>query len=428
MKTIPLHTTSLLKKQVLTLFIIFAMAIIFQTRTYALNFDDLRPTPLWHNLEFRLTHTYGDRPSLYTLLTQEAFASQSSSHLNSIWLAATGDLMFHSPQVAAAYQATDDTYDFKDTFRAVKPYLSAADYTFGNFETTTAGSERGYSGYPAFNAPDATLDALKWAGYDFLSTANNHCLDRGISGLERTISQIRARDIEQSGTFMQSEKDAPRYKLLSINHINLAVVSLTYGCNGIENSLAPDTLHQAVNLIDEAWLQETLTTLEASDVDETIVFIHWGNEYQRQPSTYQKDLADNLFAWGADIILGSHPHVIQHSEIVDVDGESKYIIYSMGNFVSNQSRHTLSTSNRKYTENGVIPFIQLTKSADGTAITAVKHVPTWVHKFKDASGTHYEILPIESEDMYRDVEDISALTQDAYRETMTMMQNYAPLQ
>ena len=177
-------------------------------------------------------------------------------------------------------------------------------------------------------------------------------------------------------------------------------------------------------MIDESWLQDTLTAIENTDVDQTIVFIHWGNEYQRDPSLYQRTLADKMFLWGADIILGSHPHVIQPSEIVEIDGDSKYIIYSMGNFVSNQSRHTLSSSNKVYTENGVIPFIQLTKSQDNTSITAVNHIPTWVYKYKDTSGTHYEILPLESRNAYSDVENIHLLTQGSYDATMSMMENY----
>jgi poly-gamma-glutamate synthesis protein (capsule biosynthesis protein) len=348
----------------------------------------------------------------------DAEALTASAQTN-IWLAATGDLMFHSPQVKAAYQNDTDTYSFQKSFERVAPYLRAADYTLGNFETTTAGRDRGFSGYPAFNAPDETLDAIQWAGYDFLTTANNHCLDRGIFGIERTIEQMRLRGIAQSGTFMQDETAAPRYYTTTVEGIKLAIFAVTYGCNGLEQTVSESTLHQAVNLIDETEMAQTLQAIETSDVDQTIVFIHWGSEYRLTPTDDQVALAQKLIDWGADIILGSHPHVIERSEIIYHEGQPKYVIYSMGNFISNQSRQTLgSIANAKYTENGVMVYLKLTKSETGTALTAVRHIPTWVSR---ASDLKYVILPIEKQASYLETPAIHSLTADAYEATMSMM-------
>lgn len=353
------------------------------------------------------------------LVDNTTLAASRRDDRTDIWLAATGDIMFHSPQVKAAYSSAADTYDFKKSFANVAPYLKAADYTLGNFETTTAGREKGFSGYPAFNAPDETLDAIKWAGYDFLTTANNHCLDRGIFGVERTIEQMRLREIAQSGTFLQHETDAPRYYTTTVKGIKLAIFAVTYGCNGLEQTLSQAALDQAVNLIDESKMAETLQAIEASDVDQTIVFVHWGSEYRRTPTEDQEALAKKLVDWGADIILGSHPHVVERSEILYHEGSPKYVIYSMGNFISNQSRQTLtSIGNAKYTENGVIVYLRLTKSKEGTALTAVRHMPTWVFR---SNALKYVILPIEKQASYAETPAIYPYTADAYDATMSMM-------
>ncbi|MBS7526572.1 CapA family protein [Fusibacter paucivorans] len=353
------------------------------------------------------------------LIDDTALAASRRDDSTDIWLAATGDIMFHGPQIKAAYRADTDTYDFKKSFANVAPYLNAADYTMGNFETTTASREKGFSGYPAFNAPDATLDAIKWAGYDFLTTANNHCLDRGLFGIERTIEQMRLREIAQSGTFLQAETEAPRYHTTTVKGIKLAIFAVTYGCNGLEQTLSETALHQAVNLIDETKMAQTLQAIEETDVDQTIVFIHWGNEYRRTPTETQEALAQKLVDWGADIILGSHPHVVERSEILYHEGDPKYVIYSMGNFISNQSRQTLtSIGNAKYTENGIIVYLRLTKSKDGTALTAVRHIPTWVSRSNELK---YVILPIEKQASYTETPAIYQYTADAYEDTMSMM-------
>ena len=358
--------------------------------------------------------------SLPDLMKSNAVLSYKEPE-QSIWIAATGDIMFHSPQVRTAYDQVSGKYNFESSFTEVKPYLSCVDFTLGNFETTTAGADRGFSGYPAFNAPDETIVALKNAGYDFLSTANNHCLDRGILGIERTIDQMNLNGILHTGTFKSDAVDLPRYAIYDVQGFNIAVLSITYGCNGIENQYSDTLVNQVVNITDKTDIEKILTEIDSKDVDSTIVFAHWGNEYQLTPSTDQRELAEQMVSWGADIILGSHPHVIQASEIMYKDGEPKYVIYSMGNFISNQSRFTLSSSNAKYTENGVIVYLKLMKSNQKTRLASVKHIPTWVMR-KDANDQYaYKILPIEKQAFYNESPAISSFTDFAYSATTSIM-------
>ena len=315
----------------------------------------------------------------------------------SLSLLAVGDVMFHNPQIKNAYKSELGYYDFSTTFSAVSPYIKIADYSMANFETTTAGSDRGYSGFPTFNSPDETLDALKGAGFNFLSTANNHSFDKGLKGVYRTIEQVRLRGFDINGTFHPDTQYDTRFLLKEINGIKLGILSLTYGLNGFEASYDSKTLYENVNLIfDSSFVMSQLGLMDDLGVDVSIVFIHWGNEYQLNPSSHQEKLAKDMISWGADIILGSHPHVIQKSEIVVHNDEAKYIIYSMGNFISNQSRNTLpSIPNSKFTEDGVMVYIELERDSphDSVRIKKVKHYPSWVYKFYDSGALNYAILP-----------------------------------
>lgn len=343
---------------------------------------------------------------------------------NSVLIVAVGDIMFHTPQMIAAYDQTTKTYDFTETFAQVAPYIRSADYALGNFETTTAGQDYAYTGYPAFNAPDATLDAIKSAGFDFLSTANNHSFDRKLHGVYRTLLQMKARSFDHGGTFEAGTDLETRYFIKEIKGIKLGILPLTYGLNGFEKAYDQETLDHTVNLIEPEFIKTQLSLMDQAGVDQSIVFIHWGNEYQLTPNDFQKTLAHDMIDWGADLILGSHPHVIQPSEIVNFEGEDKYIIYSMGNFVSNQSRETLSNiKNSKYTEDGVMVFIKLVKDESGTHLDLVRHVPTWVHKYTDSGQVKYIITP--TVERYHDRPFLQESLKASYLQTMDRLIDYS---
>lgn len=304
---------------------------------------------------------------------------------------ATGDIMFHMPQIRGAYDENIGKYDFKHNFEYVKKYIKSADLAVANFETVTAGEDIPYSGFPNFNSPVETLDAIKYAGFHMLTTSNNHCLDQGKKGLLNTISAIEERGLINIGTYKEPVEDI---FMMDINNIKIALLSYTYGFNGMGYTLTEEEQKYMVRKIDEDRIENDIQKAKDKGADIVVVFIHWGNEYQREPSEEQINLGRKMVQWGANIILGSHPHVIQRSEIIQYNGKDNYIIYSMGNFLSNQRRETMDN---KYTEDGVMVKLILEKdySKKQTIIQDIEYIPTWVRRYKQDGRWVYQILPVK---------------------------------
>lgn len=304
---------------------------------------------------------------------------------------ATGDIMFHMPQIRGAYDENIGKYDFKHNFEYVKKYIKSADLAVANFETVTAGEDIPYSGFPNFNSPVETLDAIKYAGFHMLTTSNNHCLDQGKKGLLNTISAIEERGLINIGTYKEPAEDI---FMMDINNIKIALLSYTYGFNGMGYTLTEEEQKYMVRKIDEDRIENDIQKAKDKGADIVVVFIHWGNEYQREPSEEQINLGRKMVQWGANIILGSHPHVIQRSEIIQYNGKDNYIIYSMGNFLSNQRRETMDN---KYTEDGVMVKLILEKdySKKQTIIQDIEYIPTWVRRYKQDGRWVYQILPVK---------------------------------
>lgn len=325
------------------------------------------------------------------IFNEEIIPEINEPKIVNISLLAVGDIMFHSPQFRAAYNPQDSTYDFTPVFKHVKKYIEEAHIALGNFETVTGGKERGFSGFPRFNSPEETLLAIKDAGFDVLSTANNHSLDRGKEGIISTLHNIEKYGLKNIGTY--KEKDTPIYTE-EIEEVKIGFLSYTYGLNGLDSLLTKEELSYMVNLIHEEKIKEDIEKTKSIGVDLIVVFIHWGNEYQRQPSNYQIELGRKMVEWGANIILGSHPHVIQKSEIINYNEKDNFIIYSMGNFLSNQRRETMGNS---FTEDGVMVKIEIEKdfSKNEAIIKEITYIPTWVHRYRENGKLCYEIIPLK---------------------------------
>ncbi len=316
----------------------------------------------------------------------------------SVTISAVGDIMAHQSNLNNAYSPKTGTYDFTGFLEYVKPYLTKADLTIGNFETVTAGPKTGYTSYPSFNTPDAILPALAGAGFDILSTANNHCLDRGISGLTRTIQMINKNKMLNIGN---STNGKNKYVIKDINGIKLGILAYSGMYNGLDKKLSAAQKATCLSPINELQIQKDIKAAKAEKADAVIVIVHWGTEYQRTPNTSQTALAKKMLSWGADIILGSHPHVIQKSEIVKVNGKDKFIIYSMGNFISGYRRvDKTNRPNKIYTEDGIIVNLKLEKDAlNGITIKSVDYVPTWVDKYYVNNRPVFKIIPIPDENI-----------------------------
>lgn len=306
-----------------------------------------------------------------------------------VWMA-VGDIMMHKPQLAGYYDKDSDKYDFTSYFTEVKPILEKGDWVIANLETPVGGKSYGYTGYPSFNAPTELLDALKYAGFNVLSTANNHSLDKGEKGLLNTVQNLKDAGFSFKGT-AASQEEADEPLLIEQNGIQMGFLSYTYGTNGIP---IPTGKPYLVEMIDEAKIIEDMKKLREAGADFITIALHFGNEYQTEPSEQQKELARKLVAAGADIIAGSHPHVVQPYEVVEVVNDAgvkkqALIIYSMGNFISNQREDT-----KDY---GVIFKVNIKKNMTDstTELVDVEAIPTWVHRYKPDQAYRYRVLPVE---------------------------------
>lgn len=299
---------------------------------------------------------------------------------------AVGDLMAHTPQLSSA--KTGDGYDFEPCFAPVAPRITAADLAIGNLETTLSGPDRGYTGYPMFNTPDAFAEALVQAGFDVLTTANNHTLDRGPTGVARTLDVLDTLGAQHTGSARTAE-EAERVLVADVNGAKVAVLAYTYGMNGFT---APSDKKWMVNVIDTARMAADVKRARELEPDLVIVSIHNGLEYQRQPSESQKAVEMAMIEAGADVVLGSHPHVIQPMRTVEAtreDGTPRtgFIIHSLGNFVSNQRE--------RYRNTGLLLELGFEKDMRSgvTSLVSVEYVPVWVDD-TDESGKEHRVLPI----------------------------------
>lgn len=299
-----------------------------------------------------------------------------------------GDIMCHNSQYIDAFDG--NTYDFSYVFSDIKDYINSADIAIGNLETTFAGAKKGYSNYPCFNTPEQLAGNLRDFGIDVVSTANNHCMDTGYNGLVSTLDYLDEANIAHTGT-SRSVEEQNTVLIKDVNGIKIAFLSFTYGTNGIP---VPSSKTYAVNLISEELILEQLKLAKEQNPDLICVSMHWGIEYQNKQNAEQEKLANLLFKNGADIILGSHPHVLQPMEkrtITLDDGSTKdgFVIYSLGNFMSGQTKER--------TRNSIILNIELTKSGetDKTSIGAVSYVPIYMYKDSSKSKQKYLVMDID---------------------------------
>lgn len=250
----------------------------------------------------------------------------------SVSIVSVGDVLIHS----AVYEdaQTGNSYNFKPMFELIQPYIEQADIAIANSETIIGGSEIGLSTYPCFNSPYELGDDLKATGFDVVSMANNHTLDRGEKAIQNAIAYWNKIDVLQTGSSRTLAEDN-QVRLLTKNNIIFSFLSYTYGTNGIP---IPDGKDYLVNLIDKKQIKKDVQAAKkVSDV--VAVSMHFGNEYQKMPSDAQLSLAQYLADLGVNIVFGAHPHVLQPVDwIIDKDGNRTYVIYSAGNFISAQDQ------------------------------------------------------------------------------------------
>ena len=211
-------------------------------------------------------------------------------------ITALGDVLCHNTQYWDAHDSSTDTYDFSYVFENVKEYFEAGDVAIANLETSFADAE--YSNYPLFNSPASLATALKASGIDIITTAGNHCLDKGFKGLSETIDVLNENGLEHLGTY-KTEEDQQKIFVKDINGAQVAFIDYTYGTNGIP---VPSGKEFCVNVIDKELIKAEIEKAKEAKVDVIVACMHWGEEYHTKPVAAQEELADFLFQNGVDII------------------------------------------------------------------------------------------------------------------------------
>lgn len=309
-------------------------------------------------------------------------------------LAVCGDAMSHMPVTNDAWDG--EKYDYVRVMSGAKSRVEAADYAVVNLETTFAGGPK-YSGYPAFNSPDGMAQGLKDLGFDLCLTANNHSLDKGWSGLSRTLDVLDETGLAHVGTSRSQEERDANLVVADVGGISVAFLGYTYGTNGIPvpkdhpyciNVFNTDYL-SGLRELDRDRLAADLEQAKAADADLIAVMIHWGVEYQTKQNAHQEEVADFLFANGADIILGGHSHVPQPMELRTLeDGRQGFVCYSLGNFISSQ--------NDEYTDTTAVLTLELTRDNEtGEAqVTGYSYAPMYMLDREAGAKPRFQLLDV----------------------------------
>ena len=401
-----------------------------------------------------------------------------------IRISCVGDIMTHTPQIDAAYNGdgsyytyntggtssnikTDGSFDYTPGFEYVRKYFEAADLVLGNIETTFSDDDL-YKGYPGFDSPAVLAQNVKSVGIDVALFANNHMLDTKLAGAKRTAQALKDAGLEVVGA--RTDTSANRSIVFENSGLRIGVIAYTYetplvngqrtlnGSSGSGmNSGAPDYINtfrytnSDVNETDKAAMKAEIEWCRENGAQIVIAYLHWGNEYQKNPSKNDKALAQYLAENGVDIIFASHPHVLQMIDKIEVEvpfneewSEQVYprfgetpertklqqfklklgtareeplplldpvervktyvktvpVYYSMGNFISNQRSETLTDAygadTARRTEQGMIACVELTynEASGEISFSEIDCVPTWVDKYKVGSKTVYKVIPL----------------------------------
>lgn len=297
---------------------------------------------------------------------------------------AMGDMIFHQP-IVKNYR-TGESYDFTPIFANISEDINGVDLAIANFEGSV-NSNRKLSGFPMFNFPKESIYSLKNAGFDILSTANNHALDTGLDGIAETLSHIKESGMESFGTLTQ---DCEKGIVVEKNGIKIGLISFTDTLNGMDSLMR--NKEYSVNTFSQDVAGDIKNIKDKSDI--VIVYPHWGNEYQHHPSERQIYLKEKLHEYGADIILGSHPHVLQRYEVEEINNKKLFTIYSMGNALSNQRVENLKKSG---VDTGALVKLEIEKDniSGVTNLKSFEVQPTYVNRYRANGRLNYDVVKLQ---------------------------------
>lgn len=349
------------------------------------------------SLAKKITTTFLLLNSSLVLASNELTFSKACEVGKSVTISAVGDILLHETlQRRAANEAT-----FQGIWENIIPYFESVDYSYANLESPAARGidKKGnkvkdpgfvydgkvYSSYPLFNYYPEIIRELKKNGLDIISTANNHSLDRLSIGVDETVKEIQRQELEFIGTRLSNDSKKDKltdwFKVTDIKGIKVAWVACTF----IMNYPMTDNKDQVMYCESEKGKERINKILEEQKdkVDAIIITPHWGVEYSLSPNQKQKAVAKDWIEKGATAVIGSHPHVLQPMEkIVTKDGREGFVIYSLGNFVSNQGGKIGECAGKKECldrklaqRTSVTLFLGLTKNEEGTFINGVTALP-----------------------------------------------------
>jgi poly-gamma-glutamate capsule biosynthesis protein CapA/YwtB (metallophosphatase superfamily) len=338
-----------------------------------------RSRPLINAVNLLISATYFLTFSAYAaeLTPTLRFENACTPATSTLTLAAVGDFLMHSPLQRQA-EALKTQGGFASLWRDVQPWLDQADLRYGNLEGPISKS-RPASSYPQFNYSEELANALVSSRFDVVSTANNHALDQGGRGVDETIAELRERHLPFTGTRLSSDTRNELWStVVEARGFRLAFIACTFSTNGIT-----DRYHQVLDCYrDEPTLMRRIRELSNEpSVDAVFVTPHWGVEYRNTPETRERGLARRMLEAGALAVVGAHPHVLQPMEKHIIGGKERFIIYSLGNFVSGQ----VGTERRTST----LLFLKLSRLRNGqVTLAGAKGLPLYMAQLNGIIGVH----------------------------------------
>lgn len=325
-----------------------------------------------------------------------------------------GDALIHSSVYNDAYDKHTKSYDFTKQVSLIKPIVSKYDIAFYNQETILGGTELGLSNYPRFNSPYEVGDAMIDAGFNVVNLATNHTLDVGSKGVMNSCAYwAKHDDILTAGSYC-SKEDQQTIRTATKNNISYALLSYTESTNGIP---VPKGQEYLVNVYSDELAKKQIEEIR-DKVDVLIVSMHWGEEYTHTPTNFEKEKAKYLASLGVDIIIGTHPHVVQPVEWID----NTLVFYSLGNFISAQRQ------NENYNKMvGLMPSLTITKTVNesGTKIKIDniqnELIYTYYKNFRDFKVIPFSQMTSEYLSNYENIYERYAKVIKNYDDTMPVV-------
>lgn len=328
------------------------------------------------NLEDEPADPSGDDAPIPQSGAPPSTATTAPVEPSELTIAFAGDILPHGPlnDQAATYGAeSGQAYDYGPMLATMTPTLEEADAAICHMEVPLAPPGEEVTSYPSFGAPGELVDAIGGAGYDGCSTASNHSLDRGQSGILTLLDRFDFNGMRHSGT-ARSQEEADTVTTYDLAGAQVAHLSYAYDFNGYR---IPDDAQFSVNQIDSARVADDAAKAKVQGADLVVVSLHWGDEYDSEPSAYQRDIADQLLpSDDIDLVIGHHAHVVQ--PIDQIDGT--YVVWGLGNQLANQEQDLR--------RDGLTVLAKATREADDWSFTGIEAVPT----FQDLDS--FEVLPV----------------------------------